>query len=108
MPTTTTEPFSLTPDREAALWEAVEFLGLDPQASALTLVRGVLSLSMDPHRATAFGAACELRFHIDKGRPVEFLQRPAATRPPLPLFGADDPLRAGYTGPIAEVFPDAC
>jgi hypothetical protein len=108
MPTTTTEPFSLTPDREAALWEAVEFLGLDPQASALTLVRGVLSLSMDPHRATAFGAACELRFHIDKGRPVEFLQRPAATGPPLPLFGPDDPLRAGYTGPIAEVFPDAC
>jgi len=104
---TTTEPFSLTPDREAALWEAVEFLGLDPQASALTLVRGVLSLSMDPHRATAFGAACELRFHLDRGRPCEFKQRPTP-RPVLPLFGPTDPLRAGYDGPIAEVFPDGC
>lgn len=99
MPTTTTEPFSLQPDREAALWEAVEFLGLDPQASALTLVRGVLSLSMDPHRATAFGAACELKFHIDKGRPVEFRQRPI----PLPILGPDDPLRPG-----GEVMPDDC
>jgi hypothetical protein len=71
----TTEPFALSPDREAALWEAVEFLGIDPQASLLTITRGVLTLSLDPLRATAFGAACELRFHIDKGRPVEFLQR---------------------------------
>lgn len=83
-----TEPFSLQPDREAALWEAVQFLGLDPQASALTIARGVLTLAMDPHRAEAFGAACELRFHIDKSRPVQFLQRPAAR-------------------PIAEVMPSA-
>ena len=82
----TTEPHSLTPDRERAFWEAVQFLGLDPQASALTLVRGVLTLALDPLRATAFGAAAELKYHIDKGRPVQFLQRPA-------------------TRPIAEVMP---
>ena len=96
---TTTEPFSLQPDREAALWEAVEHLGLDPQASALTLVRGVLTLGLDPHRQDAFSAACELRHHLDRGRPVEFRQRPI----PLPILGPDDPLRPG-----GEVMPDAC
>lgn len=108
MPTTTTEPFSLTPDREAALWEAVEFLNIDPRASILTIARGVLTLSLDQTRETAYGAACELLLCIRQGRPVQLLQRPKPERPELPLFGADDPLRAGYTGPIAEVFPDAC
>ena len=104
--TTRTEPFTLTPDRERILWEAVAEAGIDPQASALTVARGVLALRADARYTQAVGAAAELKFHIDKNRPVEFLQRPAATGPPLPLFGPDDPLRAGYTGPIAEVFPD--
>ena len=103
----TTEPFSLQPDREAALWEAVEHLGMDPQASILTIARGVLALRADARYTQAVGAAAELKFHIDKGRPVQLLQRPAATGPPLPLFGPDDPLRAGYDGPIAEVTPCA-
>ena len=84
MPTTTTEPFSLQPDREAALWEAVEFLNIDPQASALTITRGVLALAMDPHRATAFGAACELRSNTSR-RPWSSY-RDRRDRPPLPLF----------------------
>jgi len=107
MTTDTTESFSLSPDREAALWEAVEHLAIDPQASALTLVRAVLTLRDQAEHAEGFGAAAELRYHLDRGRPVEFHQRPA-TRPFLPLFGPDDPLRAGYDGPIAEVMPDAC
>ena len=42
--TTTTDAFSLTPDRERAFWQAAQTLGVDPQASALTLVRAVLTL----------------------------------------------------------------
>lgn len=103
MTTDTTEPFSLSPDREAAFWRAVQALGVDPGASALTLVRQVLTLRDQAEHAEAVGAASELRYHLDRGRPVQLLQRPAATRPPLPLFGPDDPLRAGYDGPIAEV-----
>ena len=106
--TTTTDSFALTPDREQAFWQAAQALGADPQASALTLVRAVLGLRDRADHAEAVGAASELRYHLDRGRPVQLLQRPAATRPPLPLFGPDDPLRAGYDGPIAEVFPDAC
>jgi len=102
MTTDTTEPFSLSPDREAAFWRAVQALGVDPQASALTLVRQVLALRDRADHAEAVGAAAELKYHLDRGRPVQFLQRPQAA-PPLPLFGPDDPLRAGYDGPIAEV-----
>jgi len=102
MTTNSTEPFSLTPDREQAFWEAVHALAVDPQASALTLVRAVLGLRDQAEHAEAVGSASELKYHIDRGRPVQFLQRPQAA-PALPLFGPDDPLRAGYDGPIAEV-----
>lgn len=108
MTTDTTETFSLSPDREAAFWRAVQSLGVDPGESALTLIRQVLTLRDRADYAEGFGAAAELRYHLDRGRPVQFHQRPSAERPPLPLFGPDDPLRAGYDGPIAEVMPDAC
>lgn len=72
----TTEPFALSPDRERILWEAVAQAGIDPQASALTVARGVLALRTDARHAQAVGVAAELKHHIDKGRPVEFRQRP--------------------------------
>jgi len=43
MTTTTTDSFTLSTDREAAFWRAVQALVVDPQASALTLVRQVLT-----------------------------------------------------------------
>lgn len=102
MTTNSIESFSLSPDREAAFWRAVQTLGVDPQASALTLVRQVLTLRDRAEHAEAVGAASELKYRIDRGRPVQFHQRQHAA-PPLPLFGPDDPLRAGYDGPITEV-----
>lgn len=80
MTTTTTETadaFALSPDRERAFWAAAQALGVDPQASALTLVRAVLTLRDRADHAEAVGAASELRYHLDRGRPVQFTQRPA-------------------------------
>jgi len=74
----TTESFTLAPDRERAFWQAVQALGVDPQSSALTLVRQVLTLRDRAEYAEGFGAAAELRYHLDRGRPVQFLQRPQA------------------------------
>ena len=105
--TTTTDSFALSGPREQAFWAAVQALGVDLQASALTLVRAVLALRDQAAYTEAFGAATELRYHLDKGRPVEFRQRPIPL-PVLPVFGPEDPLRAGYDGPGAEVFADDC
>lgn len=76
--TTTTDSFALSPDREAAFWQAAQALGVDPQASALTLVRAVLTVRDRAEYAEGFGAAAELRYYLDRGRPIEFLQRPQA------------------------------
>jgi len=74
--TTTTEPFSLSGPREEAFWRAIADVGIDRTASALTLVRAVLTLRDRGEYADAVGAAAELRYHLGNGRPIEFRQRP--------------------------------
>lgn len=72
-----TDVFVLPPDREAALWSLADALGIEPTASALTVVGRCLreGRGMALH-AEGFGAASELDFHRRKGEAVQFNARP--------------------------------
>ena len=77
MQTTRREPFVLPPDREAHLWRVAELLGIDANLGVLSLTGQIIRGGRNrAGMEDGVGAACELKFHMDRGEPVQLHQRP--------------------------------